>query len=224
MNKSSNSLVQEAIGHLTDILSGTCTIKLEQLDAIQDQERTELFAGLLFLHEDLELRQSEMLQAQAQRDLAYKSALNRSRQQFELIMSEFEGVFWVLDHDLAFLQVGESPVHSYNSLQPQAGVSLASLIGTKDPLLLSCRNATLGTRSTLDWVWRGRTYQATIAPYAHKPDAPLGAAVVAFDVTEQRHLQERLNQSDVLKGVFTAMHGTVAYEVKHWGEVDEEIV
>ena len=51
-----------------------------------------------------------------------------------------------------------------------------------------------------------------------------GVVGVAQDITEVKIVHERIEQLNVLKGVFIAMHGTVAYEVKHWGEADEEIV
>ena len=65
MAHSSEDIAQLVTQHLFDIASGRCTITREQILAGQeDQSLSEILTGLLMLHEDLQLRNSQVVRAE----------------------------------------------------------------------------------------------------------------------------------------------------------------
>ena len=65
MAHSSEDIAQLVTQHLFDIASGRCSITREQILAGQeDQSLSEILTGLLMLHEDLQLRSSQLVRAE----------------------------------------------------------------------------------------------------------------------------------------------------------------
>lgn len=65
--RTNEELAALVVRHLTDILAGECSIKRADLEKIEDDPSLlEILTGLLFLHEDLQLRQAERARAEAE--------------------------------------------------------------------------------------------------------------------------------------------------------------
>jgi anti-anti-sigma regulatory factor len=62
-----DELAELVVGHLSEVLAGTCTITREQIEAhAEDRSFAEILSGIYFLHQDLLYRESERARAEAE--------------------------------------------------------------------------------------------------------------------------------------------------------------
>ena len=209
---SPTNLAELVTDHLSRILSGGSNITQEQIAQAENFEVAQILTGLMFLQQDLEFERERAKQAQMARYMLAESALSRSEKRYELVMEHFQGLVWILDHMERFC----SSWHNHaEGRQTSDGIDahshLSDVLPEDDPVRHAVRRAQEGHRTTLDWRWRDRIYQVNIAPYVWSASEPRGTAVIAMDVTEQRHLELRARESTRLESL-GQLAGGVAHD------------
>jgi anti-anti-sigma regulatory factor len=77
MPLNSDEIARVVVAHLTDILTGECSITREEIEQCgDDRAMCEILSGLLFLHEDLKFREAHVVRVEE-----LQKALNKVEQQ-----------------------------------------------------------------------------------------------------------------------------------------------
>lgn len=77
-----SNIAEITVQHLLEINEGNCSITIESIEAVEDENIRYILTGLLFMHQDNVLMREELLEKNAARDLFEKRLLGKRRQLF----------------------------------------------------------------------------------------------------------------------------------------------
>jgi len=175
---------------------------MAEIVKLDNPDLVEILTGLLLLHQDLEYQRAQARRAQHARDAAAIASLRQSEQRFDLVMQQFHGILWLVDHEGRMRTVLYRPATGKAVTQEsQTGTLLADHVPADDPIITAYRNAQDGQMSTLNWRWNDRAYLATVAPYMWTSSEPTGTAILALDITVQKNLELQAQEASRLDSV-----------------------
>jgi PAS domain S-box-containing protein len=134
-----------------------------------------------------------------------------------MLFRQLPGAVWTTDRDLCLTFVAGRLA---NNAGPNArpGMSVFDVVGTRDPAnrVVAChRSAVLGESQSFEYQLNGRWYEAFVEQLKDDRGEVAGCIAAAFDMTEQRAIQERLARSEALLAQ--------AQRVAHIGSFEWEI-
>jgi light-regulated signal transduction histidine kinase (bacteriophytochrome) len=77
-----SNIAEITVQHLLEINEGNCSITIESIEEVEDENIRYILTGLLFMHQDNVLMREELLEKNAARDLFEERLLGKSRQLF----------------------------------------------------------------------------------------------------------------------------------------------
>ncbi len=98
--------IKTVLGHIVDISQGDCKISDEIIKHETDPNLRDVLTGLLYLFEDLELSQQELLELNKN----LESKVRDRTEQLEMVIEEIEDMTYITTHDL------KSPINNLESL------------------------------------------------------------------------------------------------------------
>jgi len=153
------------------------------------------------LAEELGRRMAQTLDnARLHRELkqAVRQRIARDRY-IRMTFRQLPGSVWTTDRNLRFTYV-TGRVRQEVRPQPEAGMTLFEFLGTKNPTDASIAHhlaALSGEPQSYQYKFKGRWYAVLLEPLRDTHGQVTGCVGIAFDVTEQRETQERLERDDV---------------------------
>jgi PAS domain S-box-containing protein len=117
-----------------------------------------------------------------------------------LMFQQLPGVVWTTDHDLCLTYVAGRLV---NDVTPRArpGMLLYDVLGTRDPAnraIASHLAALSGEKQCFEYEAGGRWYECFVEQLTSVTGEVAGCIGAAFDITEQREIQQRLARSEAM--------------------------
>jgi PAS domain S-box-containing protein len=125
-----------------------------------------------------------------------------TEQRQRLLIEQVPCLLWTTDRDLRFTSsVGITPRELQLPPGSVIGMSIYELFETDDPQMLPItahRRALAGEPSAYDLAWHGRVFQTHVQPFRDAQGQVTGCIGVALDITERRHVEEALRESQAL--------------------------
>src|SRR5215831_9942404 len=117
-----------------------------------------------------------------------------------MMFRQLPGALWTTDRNLCLTYVAGRLA---NDVHPRAkpGMFIFDIIGTQDPshtVIARHREALSGESQSFEFQFNGRWYKIFIEQLAEDSGEVAGCIAAAFDITEQRAMQESLARSEAL--------------------------
>ncbi len=117
-----------------------------------------------------------------------------------LLLEQMPGILWSVDADLRFTSSLGAALAALG-LEPNqvVGSSLYEYFNTVDPEfapIAAHRRALRGEECSFEFTWEDRIFQCHVEPLRQSQGRIVGAVGVAFDVTEEKRVQEALTESE----------------------------
>ena len=149
----------------------------------------------LQLAEELAVRIAQTVDnAVSHRDLQAAMRQRIARDRFlTMTFRQMPGAVWTTDRDLKITYVTGRKANELK--RPTAGMTIFDVLGTSEPTdaVIACHRAALsGNPQAFDYQLADRWYAVYLEPLRIDGEEIVGCVGAAFDITEQREIQERL--------------------------------
>ncbi len=129
-----------------------------------------------------------------------EEALKDSEARYGFVMGQLPGTMWTVDRSLVFTLSQGAGLKALG-LQPDqvVGMSLFEFFGTNDPhhtAIASHIKALGGQEVTYEYEHQGAFFQTHLTPLYGAGEQPVGAAGIAFDITERKQAEKALWDSE----------------------------
>jgi PAS domain S-box-containing protein len=123
-----------------------------------------------------------------------------NEEHLRMLFRQLPGAVWTTDRDLRLTYVAGRLAGNIG-LKATPGMSVYDVVGTHEPtnrFIAYHRAALLGDSQSFETEFKNRWYEVLIEQLKDESGAATGCIAAAFDITDQRKTQERLNRSEVL--------------------------
>lgn len=148
-----------------------------------------------------------------------EEALRQSEARLRLVLQQMPGMMWSTDTDLKITWAGGTEITSSLKIQPDelVGISLYDLLrgeGPDSPTLQAHERALQGEATSYECQRFDRYYQGHVEPLRDAEGKIIGSIGLALNITERKHAEERLRESEERYRIISGMMLDYVYSVR----------
>jgi PAS domain S-box-containing protein len=144
-----------------------------------------------------------------------KMALSENESHLRLLVEQMPAVLFTTDLDLRFTSSTGAGLAGLGLRPNQVnGLSVYEYFQTTDPEFLpvaAARRAVAGESVTFEITWQGRTFHSHVEPFLDPKGNTIGCIGIGFDITERKHIEQALRESEELHRVISELTSDYAY-------------